>query len=84
MHQHELTQHGNTSTDLGHVNHCYDYIRQSMLCSGDTTLEGRGHKAWSTEGWGATHICRDFEQLSLWQEDVYVGEDEDPTHAAHA
>lgn len=44
-----------------HTGHCFDYLRQSVECSADMTLEwprteedGRRFK---TDGWGVPHVC---------------------------
>ncbi|KAM7218015.1 protein of unknown function (DUF3328) domain containing protein [Rhypophila decipiens] len=46
-----------------HTAHCFDYIRQGIMCNADTTLEG------STEagpGWGSRHECKDYEAVLDW------------------
>ncbi|CAI7574166.1 unnamed protein product [Penicillium glandicola] len=49
---------------LEHRTHCVEYLRQSILCSADTTLEGETG-AWATStGWGQTHSCVDFDALT--------------------
>ncbi|KFY06812.1 hypothetical protein V492_07717 [Pseudogymnoascus sp. VKM F-4246] len=52
-----------------HSVHCFDYIRQGILCNADTSLEGdTGHP-----GWGGVHQCTDIDKLREWanQRDVY-------------
>ncbi|KUJ21745.1 uncharacterized protein LY89DRAFT_576834, partial [Mollisia scopiformis] len=55
-----------------HVAHCFDYIRQSLICSGDTTLEafleadGETLRKQGSSGWGVAHKCVDFDALSRW------------------
>lgn len=48
-----------------HVEHCYDYLRQAILCLGDTTLEGPAHRedgmTSNTDGMGIKHQCRDMD-----------------------
>ncbi|EXJ59213.1 hypothetical protein A1O7_06645 [Cladophialophora yegresii CBS 114405] len=53
----------------GHLNHCFDYLRQAILCAGDTALD---HYAWDetgpepvygVNGWGATHVCRKLDKI---------------------
>ncbi|KAM3522582.1 hypothetical protein MY4038_008568 [Beauveria bassiana] len=54
-----------------HVEHCFRYLRQSLLCCGDTALEGQDpntDKA-ATNGVGAVHMCKDFEAIRSWAED---------------
>ncbi|PQE31421.1 Tat pathway signal sequence protein [Rutstroemia sp. NJR-2017a WRK4] len=54
-----------------HSFHCLNYLRQAVLCAGDTTLE-YGHKFWSNEknetewdftGTGSVHQCRDWNTI---------------------
>lgn len=54
-----------------HLMHCFDYLRQTIMCFGDTTLEwipAPPHDTGST-GWGFEHTCRDFTAISRWAED---------------
>ncbi|KFY51133.1 hypothetical protein V496_08914 [Pseudogymnoascus sp. VKM F-4515 (FW-2607)] len=52
----------------GHAYHCLDYIRQGILCAGDTSLEfvkaeyddfGNVRSS-SVDGAGVAHVCRDW------------------------
>lgn len=46
-----------------HSAHCFDYLRQSIMCAADTSLEG------DTElgpGWGSKHECTDYDALLEW------------------
>lgn len=58
----------------GHVAHCFDYIRQSLMCSGDSTMEafleadGKTLRQQGSSGWGVEHKCVDFEALGRWTE----------------
>ncbi|KAK1774682.1 hypothetical protein QBC45DRAFT_424309 [Copromyces sp. CBS 386.78] len=52
-----------------HLTHCWDYLRQGIMCNADTTLE------WITPpdesgstGWGYQHTCRNFQQVFDWAE----------------
>lgn len=52
-----------------HVEHCFDYLRQALMCSADTTIEhamveGNGNRI-QVDGWGATHKCKNW--YSLWE-----------------
>jgi hypothetical protein len=57
--------------DLGHNDHCFNYIRNALICCGDTTLEGQSqakmfeHIA-GTDGTGAVHNCRNYDEISAW------------------
>jgi hypothetical protein len=50
-----------------HVQHCFEYLRQSIMCSGDMALEGdqttfpEGFTG--SDGWDAKHVCRDWNQI---------------------
>ena len=45
-----------------HSIHCFDYIRQAILCNADTSLEGEtGHP-----GWGGVHQCKDIDAIRDW------------------
>jgi hypothetical protein len=61
------TEHGDMER---HIAHCFDYLRQSMQCAGDSALEGRSEKEGDmTDGWGTTHICKSNRQLVQWVTD---------------
>lgn len=62
----------------GHEYHCIDYIRQSIMCSADTTLDfaelqpdGR-RKGFS--GANSTHQCRDWDALTSWAVENRAGD----------
>lgn len=50
-----------------HLTHCFDYLRQSVMCCGDVALEGqqttfpKGFDG--SDGWDAKHICKDYSQV---------------------
>ena len=47
---------------LDHVLHCFDYIRQAIMCAGDMTLEWPREEAdggrFAVDGWGVSHQCK--------------------------
>ena len=58
----ESGDHG-VHTDLSHLAHCFDYLRQAILCAGDTTIEWarqaeEGDKTSQVDGWEIEHQCR--------------------------
>lgn len=61
-----------------HTNHCFDYLRQAILCNSDMTLEGRTvlENTKGTDGFGHAHVCRNHDQVVLWAE-KYAGPDEE-------
>ncbi|QUC21790.1 uncharacterized protein UV8b_06026 [Ustilaginoidea virens] len=53
-----------------HLTHCFDYLRQTIMCFGDTTLEwlpAPPNDIGST-GWGFEHTCRDYGAIAEWAE----------------
>ncbi|RYP18818.1 hypothetical protein DL765_003698 [Monosporascus sp. GIB2] len=46
-----------------HSAHCIDYLRQSIMCAGDTNLEGETDAG---PGWGSEHECVDYDALLSW------------------
>lgn len=58
---------------IGHNDHCFNYIRNALMCCGDMTLEGQSqakmfeHIA-GTDGTGAIHVCRNYDEISRWAE----------------
>ncbi|KAM3503745.1 hypothetical protein MY10362_004015 [Beauveria mimosiformis] len=52
-----------------HLIHCWDYLRQSVMCAGDTSLEWVNEKeAFQTSGWGFQHTCKNFDAIFEWTE----------------
>ncbi|KAF2828916.1 hypothetical protein CC86DRAFT_369012 [Ophiobolus disseminans] len=52
-----------------HRSHYVEYLRQSILCSADTTLEGKTGSWTKSTGWGQTHSCVDFDALTDFAND---------------
>lgn len=53
-----------------HLSHCWDYLRQTLMCASDTTLEwvpAPPNDGGST-GWGYRHQCRDYGAVYTWAE----------------
>ena len=67
---------GNTTVDeheLIHNDHCFDYLRNAVMCMADTTLEGQiEREGWDgeagTDGTGAVHVCRSWDEVKGWAE----------------
>lgn len=63
-----------------HIDHCFRYLRQALVCCGDTALEGRNpgfdasdpDTAPVADGTGAVHVCRDYERIRRWAEERRV------------
>ena len=55
---------------MWHVRQCFEYIKTSLTCCADTTLEGQKSDTDrpATDGFGAQHVCRDFDRVFSWAE----------------
>lgn len=54
--------------DPVHLTHCWDFLRQAIMCAADTSLEwlpAPPNDIGST-GWGYQHTCRDFGAIHAW------------------
>ncbi|TWU77376.1 hypothetical protein ED733_005896 [Metarhizium rileyi] len=54
-----------------HLIHCWDYLRQSIMCAGDTSLEWvhrLDNPPNETSGWGFQHTCKNFDAIFEWAE----------------
>jgi len=57
-----------------HVDHCFDYLRQSIMCCGDTALEGVASPGSFPEGvvgadgWNVKHVCKNYDTLNSYAE----------------
>ncbi|KAI1341147.1 hypothetical protein F5Y15DRAFT_25745 [Xylariaceae sp. FL0016] len=49
-----------------HSAHCFDYLRQSIMCAADTNLEGATDAG---PGWGSEHVCKDYEEVLRWADE---------------
>ncbi|KAL1640934.1 hypothetical protein SLS58_006550 [Diplodia intermedia] len=68
--------HPSTKKALGpHITHCFDFIRQALVCFADATLEpfleedGVTLQPRGSSGWGVTHQCRNFDALVDWAQE---------------
>ncbi|KAI0258110.1 hypothetical protein BC834DRAFT_791679, partial [Gloeopeniophorella convolvens] len=61
-----------------HTQHCFQYLRNAILCGADLTLEEVGtdkllaNGAMTAQGEATVHTCRDWKQVRDWQEEQYV------------
>ncbi|TEA18565.1 Oxidase ustYa [Colletotrichum sidae] len=50
-----------------HLQHCFEYLRQAIMCSGDVALEGTQTTFpagfTGSDGWDAKHVCKDYKQV---------------------
>lgn len=50
-----------------HAAHCFEYLRNQILCMGDMTLEG-SQSVLDATGAGQAHMCRNREEAIAWIE----------------
>lgn len=48
-----------------HVLHCFDYLRQSIMCCGDLSLEWAVPDRITVDGWNIPHRCQSFDESLL-------------------
>ncbi|KAI1770221.1 hypothetical protein F4818DRAFT_433839 [Hypoxylon cercidicola] len=58
----------NDETAMPHMRHCFDYLRQSLTCASDATLEPVDPALGGVTGWGNPRLCRDYESVTAWAE----------------
>ncbi|OAL49065.1 hypothetical protein IQ07DRAFT_512276 [Pyrenochaeta sp. DS3sAY3a] len=63
--------------EIGHNDHCFNYLRNALMCCGDTALEGQAqaemfHGVAGTDGTGGMHVCRNYDQIVGWAEKMRV------------
>lgn len=68
---HEASHH---HEDPHHVRHCFDYLRQSLMCSADTNLELVDKDLKGVTGWGFERTCRDYDSVKAWAEENWSNE----------
>ncbi|KAK1056857.1 hypothetical protein LTR74_014601 [Friedmanniomyces endolithicus] len=60
----------------GHVWHCFDYIRQALMCAGDMTVEWprteEDGRRFAVDGWGVTHECKDWDAIMTFMKEKSV------------
>jgi len=62
-----------------HLAHCFEYLRQSIMCCGDVALEGQ-HTTFpaglkGSDGWDAKHVCKDYGQMMEYLEEKRVDDE---------
>ncbi|KAF2845811.1 hypothetical protein T440DRAFT_258355 [Plenodomus tracheiphilus IPT5] len=51
---------------LGHIRHCIDLLRQSLMCNADLTVELKDEQLGGVTGFGTVHHCVDWSELLDW------------------
>ena len=61
-----------------HLEHCFDYLIQSIICAADTNLEPPDPVLDETNGYGFERSCRDHKGIHKWMEShAYVKHSEE-------
>ncbi|TDZ67384.1 Oxidase ustYa [Colletotrichum trifolii] len=60
---------GDPGWNSEHLNHCWDYLRQTIMCNADVTLEWKKYDERVGTGWGYRHQCKDWDAIIAWAED---------------
>jgi len=58
-------------TDMHHENHCFDYIRQGIMCAGDMSIEGvpeTEDEIPHINGYGSRHECKNYQASRDWMD----------------
>lgn len=66
------TQPANTTAKVithDHVLHCIEFLRQSIMCHADSTIEARNEHLHGVVGFGIPHACRNWQQMVDWVDD---------------
>lgn len=49
-----------------HFSHCIDMLKNSLMCRPDTTIELKDVEIGGVTGYGAEHLCVNWDQLVGW------------------
>ncbi|CAD6455074.1 84749db0-a147-457c-8d33-f5aafdea4d70 [Sclerotinia trifoliorum] len=49
-----------------HMRHCIDFLRQSLMCCGDSSIEIVDPELKGVTGWDTEHMCTNWEELQDW------------------
>ncbi|KAG9185804.1 hypothetical protein G6011_07135 [Alternaria panax] len=67
--------------DPGHATHCFEYLRQALMCAADTNLEVTHHgvdedglEIIGTEAWDSARVCRNYDAVKEWAETWRAGD----------
>lgn len=52
--------------DPGHIAHCFEYLRQTLICMADTNIEQIDADAGGVTGWGVERRCGDYDKVVQW------------------
>ena len=58
------------------MRHCFEYLRQSLICLADTNLEKLNYTTRGVSGWQTERTCRDFEGVRSFANEWEVSRQE--------
>jgi hypothetical protein len=61
---------------LQHGRHCIEYIRQSLMCSPDLSLEPVNGTSGNPKDWGVETTCVDFGEVEKWAVEELFNDEE--------
>lgn len=67
MAEYDLLAQGQKPFNVGHMDHCFDYIRQVIMCGGDMALAGENFPGGSNQ-FGVPHVCKNWDEIYQWLE----------------
>lgn len=70
------TREKNHRTSHHHVRHCFEYLRQSLICLADSNLEMMNYTARGISGWQSERTCRDYDGLVAWADEWGITREE--------
>ncbi|KAJ2891605.1 hypothetical protein MKZ38_000180 [Zalerion maritima] len=63
-----------------HMIHCFDYMRQAIMCNADLALEGHAttfpDDNTGSDGWDSKHVCKDYDEVKAYLESVRAYDDQ--------
>ncbi|KAI3554524.1 hypothetical protein CABS03_07786 [Colletotrichum abscissum] len=62
----DSTTDANSSYDIYHVGHCFDLLRQAIMCRPDLTVEILEPEFGGVTGFGTKHQCVNWQELMNW------------------
>jgi hypothetical protein len=76
------TLKNHTSNHHMHIDHCFDYLRQLLMCNLELTYESArvepdGERR-AVDGWGTVHQCKDWSAINDWMLENWTWERSSP------
>ncbi|KAI1124452.1 hypothetical protein F5Y10DRAFT_249326 [Nemania abortiva] len=82
----EMASHdhdANHRASLHHIRHCFEYLRQSLMCLSDANLENMNYTTQGVSGWQTERTCRNFEGLRSWANEWGIAREDALREKAH-